>query len=85
MARTGIFGWLGVRSSPTRPFAAGSCDDGRMGQPTLEVAIFDGVASVTLGDTLLTLWQAPARAARIRARHQRRGRAHQWDPSGGDS
>lgn len=31
-----------------------------------EVEVFDGVASITLGDTLLTLWQAPARAARIR-------------------
>jgi hypothetical protein len=30
------------------------------------VEVFDGVASVAIGDTLLTLWQAPARAARIR-------------------
>ncbi|TAK20945.1 MAG: hypothetical protein EPO40_30995 [Myxococcaceae bacterium] len=30
------------------------------------VQVFDGVASVAVGDTLLTLWQAPARAARIR-------------------
>lgn len=30
------------------------------------VGVFDGVASVAIGDTLLTLWQAPARAARIR-------------------
>ena len=30
------------------------------------VQVFDGVASVTVGDTLLTLWKAPARAARIR-------------------
>jgi hypothetical protein len=30
------------------------------------VEVFDGVASIAIGDTLLTLWQAPARAARIR-------------------
>jgi hypothetical protein len=38
-----------------------------MNEPVaLQVAVFDGVASVTLGDTLVTLWQAPARSARIR-------------------
>jgi hypothetical protein len=31
-----------------------------------EVSVFDGVASVTFGDTLLTLWGSPARAPRIR-------------------
>ena len=33
---------------------------------TFEVHTVDGVASVTLGDALVTLWSAPARAARIR-------------------
>ena len=28
--------------------------------------VFDGVAGVAIGDTLLTLWKAPARCARIR-------------------
>lgn len=32
-----------------------------------EAAVFDGVASVALGDTLLTLWQTPAHEARIRS------------------
>lgn len=32
----------------------------------MSVEVFDGVASVALGDTLLTLWQRPARAERIR-------------------
>jgi hypothetical protein len=31
----------------------------------MRVQTHDGVASVTLGDTLLTLWQRPARTARI--------------------
>ncbi|MEZ4409955.1 MAG: hypothetical protein R3A52_26285 [Polyangiales bacterium] len=30
------------------------------------VEVFDGVASVVTGDVLIALWQAPARAARIR-------------------
>jgi len=30
------------------------------------VEVFDGVASITLGDTLVTLWQTPARTERIR-------------------
>ena len=32
----------------------------------MNVEVFDGVASVALGDTLLTLWQRPARSERIR-------------------
>jgi hypothetical protein len=32
---------------------------------TMEVLVHDGVASVAAGDALLTLWQKPARAARI--------------------
>lgn len=32
----------------------------------MNVEVFDGVASVALGDTLLTLWQRPARGERIR-------------------
>lgn len=32
----------------------------------MAVEVSDGVASVAVGDTLITLWQAPARAARIR-------------------
>jgi len=31
-----------------------------------EVEVFDGVAGVTIGDTLLTLWRTPARPERIR-------------------
>jgi hypothetical protein len=31
-----------------------------------DVEVFDGVAGLTLGDTLLTLWQTPARPERIR-------------------
>jgi hypothetical protein len=37
-----------------------------MAESALDVAVFDGVASVTFGDTLLTLWRSPARAPRIR-------------------
>lgn len=37
-----------------------------MSSHALQVDVFDGVASVTLGDTMMTLWQTPARAARIR-------------------
>lgn len=32
----------------------------------MAVEVSDGVASVAVGDTLVTLWRAPARAARIR-------------------
>lgn len=32
----------------------------------MEIEVFDGVAAIAMGDTLLTLWQAPARSARIR-------------------
>ena len=41
---------------PTAPAAASS----------LDVEALDGVATVALGDTLVVLWSAPARSARIR-------------------
>ena len=41
-------------------------EGGGLGVAPAGVQVFDGVASVALGDALLTLWQAPARAARIR-------------------
>jgi|GEM_PF-1017911 hypothetical protein len=38
--------------------------------PTGTIRVFDGVAGIMIGDTLLTLWRSPARAERIAQVHR---------------